>query len=66
MRDPTSGRGWTPYFSTSTAFPETMPITFPIVQREDEVQFGAYRTRALVLAYMNALAAGDTESVIVL
>ena len=40
--------------------------TFPIVQREDEVQFGAYRTRALVLAYMNALAAGDTESVIVL
>ena len=40
--------------------------TFPIVQREDEAQFGAYRTRDLVLAYMNALAAGDTESVIVL
>ena len=38
--------------------------TFPIVQREDEAQFGAYRTRDLVLAYMNALAAGDTESVI--
>ena len=40
--------------------------TFPIVQREDEAQFGTYRTRDLVLAYMNALAAGDTESVIAL
>ena len=33
--------------------------TFPIVQREDEAEFGTYRTRNLVLAYMNALAAGD-------
>ena len=40
--------------------------TFPIVQREDETQFGTYRTRNLILAYMNALAAGDTESVIAL
>ena len=37
--------------------------TFPIVRREDEAAFGKYRTRDLVLAYMNALAAGDTETV---
>ena len=36
--------------------------TFPIVQREDEKQFGRYRTRDLILAYMNALEAGDTET----
>ena len=36
--------------------------TFPIVQRDDEKQFGRYRTRDMVLAYMNALAAGDTET----
>ena len=38
--------------------------TFPIVQREDEKQFGRYRTRDLILAYMNALDAGDTETVV--
>ena len=38
--------------------------TFPIVRREDEAAFGSYRTRDLVLAYMNALAAGDTETVV--
>ncbi len=38
--------------------------TFPIVQRQDEAAFGRYRTRELVLAYMNALAAGDTEAVV--
>ena len=38
--------------------------TFPIVRREDEAQFGRYRTRDLILAYMNALAAGDTETVV--
>ena len=38
--------------------------TFPIVQREDEKQFSRYRTRDLILAYMNALAAGDAESVV--
>ena len=32
--------------------------TFPIVQRQDEAAFGSYRTRDLILAYMNALAAG--------
>ena len=40
--------------------------TFPIVRREDEAQFGRYRTRDLILAYMHALAAGDTESVVAL
>ncbi len=39
--------------------------TFPIVRREDEKQFGRYRTRALILAYMNALAAGDAETRVV-
>ena len=38
--------------------------TFPIVRREDEAEFGSYRTRDLILAYMNALAAGDTETVV--
>ena len=38
--------------------------TFPIVRREDEAQFGRYRTRELVLAYMSALAAGDTATVV--
>ena len=35
--------------------------TFPIIQRHDESEFGHYRTRALILAYMNALTAGDTQ-----
>ena len=38
--------------------------TFPIVRRQDEKEFGSYRTRDLVLAYMSALAAGDTETVV--
>ena len=38
--------------------------TFPIVRREDEKAFGHYRTKALILAYMNALAAGDTQTVV--
>lgn len=37
--------------------------TFPIVRRDDEARFGSYRTRNLILAYMNALDAGDTETV---
>ena len=33
--------------------------TFPIVRREDEAQFdGRYRTKELIIAYMNALMAG--------
>jgi hypothetical protein len=38
--------------------------TFPIVEREDRAAHGRYLTRDLILAYMNALAAGDTESVV--
>ena len=38
--------------------------TFPIVRRKDEAMFGRYRTKDLVLAYMNALAAGDTETIV--
>lgn len=40
--------------------------TFPIVRRDDEARFGSYRTRDMVLAYMNALAVGDTETVVAL
>ena len=36
--------------------------TFPIVRREDEAAFGRYRTREMVLAYMNALTAGDAQT----
>ena len=36
--------------------------TFPIVRRQDESAFGSYRTRDMVLAYMNALSAGDVET----
>ena len=38
--------------------------TFPIVRRDDEQAFGFYRTRKIILAYMNALEAGDAESVV--
>ena len=38
--------------------------TLPIVRREDEKAFGDYRTQSLILAYMNALAAGDTETLV--
>ena len=36
--------------------------TFPIVRRDDEKAFGRYRTRDLILTYMSALEAGDTET----
>ena len=36
--------------------------TFPILRREDEKAIGHYRTRDMILAYMNALGAGDTET----
>ena len=36
--------------------------TFPIVRCHDEAAFGNYRTKAMVLAYYNALAAGDTST----
>ncbi len=38
--------------------------TFPIVQREDEAEFGRYRTSEMIISYMNALKAGDTEVVV--
>ncbi len=36
--------------------------TFPIVREQDEKVFGKFRTKEMVLAYMRAFAAGDTES----
>ena len=38
--------------------------TFPIVRRQDEAAFNRYRTRDLIRAYMSALQAGDTETVV--
>ena len=35
--------------------------TFPTVRGRDEAEFGSYRTSEMIIAYMNALAAGDTE-----
>jgi hypothetical protein len=40
--------------------------TFPIVREQDESRWNRYRTRELVLGYMNALAAGDTKTVLAL
>jgi len=40
--------------------------SFPITRRNDERAHGNYLTKDLILAYMNALAAGDTETVIAL
>ena len=36
--------------------------TFPIVRRHDKAAFGHYRTKEMILAYYNALAAGDTDT----
>ena len=56
----------TPSTSTSTACRGTPPATCstpsPSSAARTKKQFGHYRTRALILAYMNALAAGDTET----
>ena len=38
--------------------------TFPIVREHDEKAFGRYLTKELVLAYMNAVAAGDLTTVV--
>jgi len=38
--------------------------TFPIVKRHDEEKHGRYLTRDLILAYMRALKAGDTEVIV--
>ena len=36
--------------------------SFPIVRRHDKAAFGHYCTKEMVLAYYNALAAGDTDT----
>ncbi|MCH8172661.1 MAG: hypothetical protein IIA70_05045 [Proteobacteria bacterium] len=36
--------------------------TFPIVKRQDESEFGTYRTKEMILAYIRALKAGDTKT----
>ena len=38
--------------------------TFPIVREHDEKAFGHYRTKELILAYMNAVVAGDLTTVV--
>ncbi|MEI9409152.1 Eco57I restriction-modification methylase domain-containing protein [Mesorhizobium salmacidum] len=38
--------------------------TFPIVEREEVVEWGSYRSRDLCLAYMNALRAGHPDAVV--
>ena len=40
--------------------------TFPIVREHDERACGRYRTRDLILAYMNALEAGDADTIVAL
>ncbi len=51
-------------YNISRADADYILSTFPIVQRQDQATFGTYRTRNLILAYMNALSAGDTETVV--
>lgn len=38
--------------------------TFPIVREQDEKAFGRYLTKDLVLAYLNAVAAGDLATIV--
>ncbi len=40
--------------------------TFPIVERQEMAAHGSYRSRDLCLAYMNALAGGDPDAVVLL
>jgi len=49
-------------YGISSSDAEYVLSTFHIVREEDEKRFGRYLTRDLVLAYMNALSAGDTTS----
>ena len=48
-------------FQSGVAFAAYILDNFPIVRRHDKAAFGHYRTKAMVLAYYNALAAGDTN-----
>ncbi|MGH8719234.1 MAG: hypothetical protein ACREV0_09900, partial [Burkholderiales bacterium] len=38
--------------------------TFPIVREQDERTFGRYLSKDLILAYMNAVAAGDFNTLV--
>ena len=38
--------------------------TFPVVEREETARWGAYRSRDLALAWINALMAGEPDAVI--
>ena len=40
--------------------------TFPTIEREETAAYGTYRSRALCLAWSNALAAGDPDAVVTL
>ena len=42
-----------------------LPQHLPHRSPQDEAAFGTYRTRDMTLAYMNALAAGDVEAVVI-
>jgi hypothetical protein len=35
---------------------------FPIIREQDEKEFGRYRSKEMILAYMNAVAAGDLDT----
>ena len=40
--------------------------TFPIVKRQDEAEFGHFRTKALIHASITALIVGDSKTVMAL
>jgi hypothetical protein len=44
--------------------PNASASSWRIVRNTDLRDFGRYRTKELVLGYMNALAAGDIDSVL--
>ena len=48
-------------FQSRVAFAANILDTFPIVRRQDKAALGCNRTKTMVLAYYNALAAGDTD-----
>ena len=64
----TCAPGSTLYSSTSTAgYGKTKPTCStpsPSSAAKTRPAFGSYRTKEMILAYMNALAAGDTETVV--
>ena len=49
-------------FQSGVALAAYILDTFPIVRRHDKAAFGHYRTKAMILAYHNALAAGDSST----